>query len=229
MFIGHYAPAFLAAAVAPRRAQNRVGLGSMFIAAQLIDIVFFTLFLAGVEHMGMRPGATVMNAMDLYDMPWDHSLTGAACWAAGFALVLRLAGRGWGAALLGAAVVLSHWLLDLIVHRPDLTLAGGPPRLGLGLWNYPMIEIPLELALAYGALGLYAARTRPSGAASRWLLLGLAVVMALLQAINWLTPPPPAPVYPVPSAAGITALGAYAIMAALAFGVAATRVPLSRH
>src|SRR6185295_10264453 len=121
MFIGHYAPAFVAAT--SRRSPR---LGTLFVAAQLIDISFFSLLLLDVEHLRLVPGATKMNPMDLYDMPWDHSLLGAAGWALGFALLLRLASRSWAASAIGAAVVLSHWFIDLLVHRPDLTLAGAP-------------------------------------------------------------------------------------------------------
>ncbi len=212
------------AAAAPRRP----GLGTLFVAAQLVDIVFFILVLAGVEHMRMVPGMTRMNAMDLYDMPWDHSLLGAAGWAAGFALLLRLVNGRWDAGLIGGAVVLSHWLLDLLVHRPDLTLAGGPPPLGLGLWNLPWVEIPLELTITFGGLAYFIARTRAHGAAGRWLPWLLAAVLAALQAVNWLTPQPPAPVDPVPAAASITALAAYGVMAALAATVAATRTAEKR-
>jgi len=76
MFIGHYAPAFIAAT--SRRSPK---LGTLFIAAQLVDISFFSLLLLDVEHMRLVPGATKMNPMDLYDMPWDHSLLGALGWA----------------------------------------------------------------------------------------------------------------------------------------------------
>jgi hypothetical protein len=99
MFIGHYAPAFIAAT--SRRSPK---LGGLFVAAQLVDISFFSLLLLNVEHMRLVPGATVMNAMLLYDMPWDHSLIGALGWAAGFALIIRLVSRNWVAAGIGAAV-----------------------------------------------------------------------------------------------------------------------------
>src|SRR3569832_1826669 len=137
MFIGHYAPAFVAAT--SRRSPK---LGTLFVAAQLVDISFFALLLLNVEHMRLVPGATKMNPMDLYDMPWDHSLLGALGWAAGFAIVLRMVRRDWRAAWIGGAEVLSHWLLDLLVHRPDLTLIGRPPGIGLGLWNHPANKKP---------------------------------------------------------------------------------------
>ncbi len=218
MFIGHYAPAFIAA-TSPRSPR----LGTMFIAAQLIDISFFSLQIIGVEHLRLVPGATKMNPMDLYDMPWDHSLVGAMGWALGFALLLRLMSRSWGAAGIGGAVVLSHWLIDLLVHRPDLTLAGGPPNLGLGLWNYPAIEIPLELLFAFGGLWLYVRRTKAISPIGRWTPVALAVGMAALQAVNWLSPQPAVTIDPAPASTGALGLFAYAVLCLLAWWVAQTR------
>jgi hypothetical protein len=182
MFIGHWAPALVAAAN-PRAPS----LGKLFIAAQLVDWAFFGLLLLGVEHMRFSPGISVMNPMDLYHMPYTHSLAGAAVFAGLFGGAVWLASKDRVAALLGGAVVLSHWFLDLIVHVPDLTLAGSPPKLGLGLWNYPTIEMPLELAITFGALWLYARARRP--AVSRVLLLG--GVLLLLQTVNWFIPVEP--------------------------------------
>jgi hypothetical protein len=217
MFIGHYAPAFIAA-TSPKSPR----LGALFVAAQLVDIAFFSFLILGVEHLRLVPRATVMNAMDLYDMPWTHSLIGAIGWGAGFALAIKLLRGSWAAAAIGGAVVVSHWLIDLLVHRPDLTIAGNPPPLGLGLWNHPWIEIPLELAFAYGGLWFFVSRTRPASAAGTWSPLVLAIGMAVLQAINWTTPQPDA-VVPAPPATGWLGLFAYGILALLAWWVARTR------
>lgn len=182
MFIGHWAPAL---AVASRR--NAPSLGTLFIAGQLVDWAFFGLVFLGVEHMRFSPGITVMNPMDLYHMPYTHSLLGAGVFALGFAGAIWLATRDRTASLLGGCVVLSHWLLDLLVHVPDLTLAGSPPKLGLGLWNFPAIEMPLELAITFGALWLYVRAKRP--APGRVALL--AALLLVFQAFNWFAPPEP--------------------------------------
>jgi len=218
MFIGHYAPALIAAS-SPRTQR----LGPLFVAAQLVDIAFFSFVLIGVEHMRAVPGFTAMNAMDLYDMPFTHSLIGALGFAAAWAVGTRLLGGGWPAATIGAAVVVSHWLLDLIVHAPDLTLFGGGARLGFGLWNHPAIEMPLELALTGGALLFYLSRTTAKGVAGRIAPAVLAVALLALQAINWLEPQPAATIDPVPASQPLLALFAYALSAALAFWVARTR------
>ena len=221
MFIGHYAPAFLAATLAPPRARVPLGIG--FVATQLVDIAFFSFQVIGVEHLRLVPHITVMNPMDLYDMPWTHSLAGSIGWAAGFALILWLWRREWAMAAMGFALVLSHWLLDLLVHRPDLTLWGAPPPLGLGLWNHPMIEMPLELALAFGGLALFWARSRPRGASGRWAPVALMIAMGGLQAYNWLDPQPAQIVDPVPASIGLLGLFAYALLAALAAWTAHSR------
>jgi hypothetical protein len=217
MFIGHYAPAFVAAA-SPKSPK----LGALFVAAQLVDIAFFSFLILGVEHLRLSPHATAMNAMDLYDMPWTHSLVGAIGWGVLFALAIKALRGSWTASAIGGAVVVSHWLIDLLVHRPDLTLAGSPPALGLGLWNHPWIEIPLELAFAYGGLWFFVSRTRPTGPAGKWTFGLLGAGMALFQAINWLTPQPLTG-GEAPSATGWLGLFAYAVLAVLAWWVAATR------
>ncbi len=214
MFIGHYGAAFVAAKhpKAPR-------LGALFVAAQFVDFGFFTLLLADAEHMRLTPGITAMNPMDLYDMPWTHSLIGAVAWGLAFGLVVGLFARSWATAVIGGAVVVSHWLIDLIVHRPDLTLAGSPPKLGLGLWNYPLIEMPLELLFAYGGLALYALFTKGRNRAGSAALALLATAMAALQAFDWYGPKPTA----VTSTISYMGIASYTILALIAWWAAANR------
>ena len=182
MFIGHWAPAL---AVAARR--KRPGLGTLFIAAQLVDWAFFLFVLLGVEKMRLNPAISAVSPLDLYSMPYTHSLLGALAWSAGFAVLVWLMLRDGTAGLLAGAVVLSHWLLDLLVHVPDLTIAGGSSKLGFGLWNYPAIEMPLELAITFGALWLYVRARQPL--LGRALVLG--ALMLALQLFNWFGPVAP--------------------------------------
>lgn len=214
MFIGHWAPALIAAAhpKAPR-------LGTLFVAGQLVDFGFFGLMLLSVEKMRVVPGVSVMNPMDLYHMPWTHSLLGSAVWAAGFAALLYALTRNRTGGLIGGAVVLSHWFLDWLVHVPDLTLWGSPPKLGLGLWNHPAIAMPLELVLTFGALLSYAMRTRATKSAAPWAIAVLALLLLVVQAINWFGPPPEAVTAEIP----LTALVAYTVLALVAAWVGSTR------
>lgn len=211
MFIGHFAPAFVAAAVSTKAPR----LGTMFVAAQLIDWGFFMLATVGVERMRIDPEASVMVPFDLYHMPYTHSLIGTGLWAAACFGVVAIYQRSLRTGVLAGLVVLSHWLLDWVVHVPDLTIGGAPPKLGLGLWNYPWIAIPLELGLTLGAFAFYMRSTRgPAGPPA--VLLG---VLLLLQAINWFAPHP--------AAAGLfvylQALIAFALLTALAVWVGENR------
>jgi hypothetical protein len=182
MFIGHYSVALIAATQ-----RDAPKLGVLFAAAQIVDIGFFSFVLTGIEAMRITPGATVMNPMELYHMPYTHSLIGTLIWAAGFALILKIFGGHWRTSLIGGAVVISHWFLDLLVHAPDLTLAGAPPKLGFGLWNYPFVEMPLEIGLTAGTLWLYL-RTNPSTGRS-FAVPVLILFFALVQSVNWFAPP----------------------------------------
>ncbi|MGX7952505.1 hypothetical protein ACWPM1_08055 [Tsuneonella sp. HG249] len=212
MFIGHWAPALVAAAVSRRKPR----LATLFMAAQLLDWAFFAFLLTGTEHMRVIPGITVMNPMDLYHMPWTHSLVGALAWGVGLALIIWVRRRReLGFALAAGAVVVSHWLLDLVVHRPDLTLAGSPPFLGLGLWNHPEIAMPLELGLTFGALAFFLSRT--SGPALPPILLALTLL--LLQAINWFGPEPTA----VTAGTSLLAFFAYSLATVAAWWLGKTR------
>lgn len=200
MFIGHFAPAFAAAAISPRAPK----LGTMFVAAQLVDWGFFALATFGIEKMRVEPGATEMVPFDLYHMPYTHSLAGTGIWAITFALIVMIWRRNLIGGFLAGLVVASHWVLDWITHRPDLTLAGGEQTYGLGLWNYPAIAMPLEIGITLAAFAFYVRRTRgPVGPPAILLLVLLA-----FQAINWFGPEP--------SSAGI----ALYLQALLAFGIA---------
>ena len=179
MFIGHWAPAL---AIAAKR--QRPGLGTLFIAAQLVDWAFFVFVLLGIEKMRLNPGISAVSPLDLYFMPYTHSLVGALVWGSGTTVVIWAILRDRTAGLLVGAVVVSHWFLDLLVHMPDLTIAGSAPKLGFGLWNYPAIEMPLELAITFGALWLYVRARRPQ--LGRALLL-MALLLGL-QLFNWFGP-----------------------------------------
>jgi len=179
MFIGHFAPALFAATH-----EKAPSLPVLLIAAQFVDWLFFAFLLTGTEAMRVTPGISAMNPMDLYHMPYTHSLLGSAGWALLFAALVWLATRSRVAALISGAVVLSHWLLDLLVHIPDLTLAGQPPKWGFGLWNHPAVAMPLELGITFGAPWLYARVRRPA----KLPLVILAIVLLALQMVNWFGP-----------------------------------------
>jgi membrane-bound metal-dependent hydrolase YbcI (DUF457 family) len=157
----------------------------------LLDLVWPLFVLAGLEVVRVAPGATAFTPLDFVHYPWTHSLLAAAGWAALVAAVgyaLRRDGRA--ALVLGAAVV-SHWVLDLVAHRPDLPLVPGGARHGLGLWNSVPATVGVEAALFLGAVYVYAAFTRPldrTGAVALWAFVGFAGAVCAASALG---PPPP--------------------------------------
>lgn len=217
MFIGHFAPALIVAA-RPKAA----GLGTLFVAAQLVDIGFAALLVPGIEAMRIEPGITAMNPMDLHHMPYTHSLLGAAIWAGVFGALVWAATKRREAAIGAALVVVSHWFIDLLVHIPDLTLFGAPPKLGLGLWNHPLVAMPLEALLIGGAFLYYMRRTQaPTGDRRLWML---AALLATVQAVDWFGPKEPVYSLAIPA----TMLAAYAVLAGTAAWAGTNRRPLAR-
>ncbi len=207
MFTGHYSVSF-----AGRAAEKRIPLWLLFIAVQFIDVLWSIFVLLGIEKVRIVPGITASNALDLYYMPYTHSLLGVLCWSAlayvVCRLVLQLRGKRTG--LILAAAVFSHWIFDLIVHRPDLALYDSVGRMGFGLWNYRGAAFVLEMAvLIGGAAMLY--RT----AAYRARLVGFVILLAALQVFGTFFFPPP----PSDHAAAITALVFYVVLALVAWWV----------
>lgn len=186
MFIGHFALGFAA-----KRAAPRVSLGTAFFAAQWLDLLWPTLLLAGVETVRLAPaGAPVPFVFEHY--PVSHSLLAAVLWGALVGGVHFVWRRNAVGAMVLAALVVSHWVLDLLVHVPDLPLLPGDPlRAGFGLWRHQPLAFLLELALfAWGVL-VYARCTRPRTAAGRYGFVALVAFLLLVQVLNVLGPPPP--------------------------------------
>jgi hypothetical protein len=187
VFIGHFA-----VALAAKRAAPEVSLGTLFLAAQLADLVWPTLVLAGVESFAIRPGITAVTPLDFTRYPYSHSLVGMAAWGALLAaLYLMVRRRGRGAVIL-FAVVLSHWLLDFVSHRPDLPLTlTGAERFGLGLWHSVVATLAVEVTLFCVGVWIYARATRPLDRIGRWSFIALVAFLALVYAANIFGPPPP--------------------------------------
>ncbi len=136
MFVGHYGPSFAIKSLRPA-----IPLWLLFIAVQLVDVAWALLVLLGVEKVRIVPGVTASNPLDLYYMPYTHSLVAAIFWSVAAAVVVGLLRRlaTWFAALWIGVAVFSHWVLDFLVHRPDMPLYDDTMKVGLGLWNYPVI------------------------------------------------------------------------------------------
>ena len=185
MFIGHYSASFVAKAIAPQ-----VPLWLLLAAAQLVDIVWGILILVGVEHASLDP-SLASNSLVLHDMPYTHSLVATLTWSViAFLMAWKALRLAMGEALAVAAVVASHWFLDLIVHRPDLPLLTGASKLGLGLWNFPQLAYGLEVSLLLVTLWL-CVKAIPIRNDRRSVWYGFAAALVAIQTMTSFGPIPP--------------------------------------
>jgi len=196
MFIGHFAVGFAAKRLAPR-----TSLGTLFAAAQLLDLVWPVLVLLGVEKVRVDPGNTAFTPLDFVSYPWTHSLLMALLWATAFALAYRVRTRSARGAWVVGTLVLSHWVLDFVSHRADLPLAPGTAKVGLGLWNSVPATIIVEGTLFAIGVYLYASGTKARNRTGRLALWALVVLLLGLYVANMGPPPPSATVIGV---AGLT-------------------------
>lgn len=217
MFVGHYGPSLVAKAL-----KRPIPLWVLFLAVQLLDVFWSIFVLLGVEKVRIVPGFTATSPLDLYYMPYTHSLGGAILWAIAAAVGYRAFRKadGWPAAAIVAAAVLSHWVLDLLVHRPDLPLYDNTLKVGFGLWNYPIAAFALEIGFLYGGMYLYWATTEATSRVGRYGMAVFGLVMIAIQASVFFGPPPASD-----RAIAITALASYFGFAAVAYWLERKRVP----
>ena len=216
MFVGHYG-----VALAAKTERNRIPLWVLFVAVQLLDFIWAPLVLLGIEKVRIVPGITATSPLDLYYMPYTHSLVGALVWS-GLAYLLHkvLAGErsSNAAALLVGFAVFSHWLLDLIVHRPDLAIYDDTLKVGLGLWNYKGIEFAVEIAVLVIGMVLYLRRNL-MGIGRQIGIVIFCVVMILIQTQNTFGNRP----LSSDRVVAITAFVAYTFFAAIALALDKSR------
>jgi len=191
MFLGHWGVGFGA-----KRAAPGLSLGTLFLAAQFLDLLWPTLLLFGLEHVVIAPGSTRVTPLDFTDYPISHSLLAAIGWGALVGVAYYALRRSRRGAFVCAILVPSHWLLDLLVHRPDLPLLPiGGPKLGLGLWSSVPLSVAAELVLLAAGLWLYLRTTRPRDRTGSWALAGLVVFLLVVFLLNISLsisgPPPP--------------------------------------
>ena len=208
MFVGHYGVSF-----AIRPEEKRVPLWVWFIAVQWMDVLWSVLVLLGVEKLHIVPGFTEANALDLYYMPYTHGLPGsiAVSLVLGVIVSLFTPGNRARTILLVAAASFSHWVLDFLVHVPDLPLYDNTAKVGLGLWRHVVLSFPLELIFLGLGAWFYAHRTTFAGAKGRNIFSAFLVFLVVMQVYANFGPPPSSP-----SAMAVTALVLYAGLASLA-------------
>jgi len=187
MFLGHYGVAFGAKAAAPK-----TSLGTLLLAAVFVDLLWPVLLLTGVERAVIEPGATRVTPIDFVYYPFSHSLLAVAAWAALFGMVYFMARRDYRAAVVLGLLVFSHWLLDAIVHRPDLPLyPGGGQFIGLGLWSSLPSTLIAELLIFGAGVCIYSRHTAPSDGFGRWALWGYVTLLTVVYLASVFGPPPP--------------------------------------
>jgi hypothetical protein len=212
VFVGHYGVSFAA-----KRADRSIPLWVLFLAVQLLDVLWAPFVLLGIEKVRIVPGITKTNPFDLYYMPYTHGLLGALGWSLVGAMLyqwIARPARKQSSALVGVAVF-SHWILDFIVHRPDLPLYDNSAKVGLGLWNYPALAFGLEATVLFGGMWL-CLRGRPRSVGT--IVFGL--VMLAVQAYIFFGPPPTSGSY-----VAWTALGSYAVFALAIWWLQDRRTP----
>jgi hypothetical protein len=184
MFVGH-----IAIGLAAKQAAPRVSLATWFVAVQLVDLIWPVMLLVGLEHVRIAPGITAFTPLDFYDYPITHSLVGGVVWAALFAGLWIVQDGRRRVAMLLAAGVLSHWVLDAASHRPDVPVLPHGPYVGLGLWNSVPATLAVELTMFAAGLVMYV-RSGAAGAhrLSFWLLMAFLIVTYFAAAFG---PPPP--------------------------------------
>ena len=187
MFIGHFAIAFAAKKAAPK-----TNLATLFAASQLVDLLWPLFLLLGIEHVHIDPGNTAFTPLDFYDYPITHSLIGAVGWSMLFGAAYYFRRKLSREAIVVALVVFSHWLLDLITHRPDLPLfSNTSPMVGLGLWNNPIATLVLEIGMFLFGAYLYLRTTKAINKTGTYALAALMNVLLLFYLANIFGPPPP--------------------------------------
>ena len=187
MFIGHFAVGFAAKTITPR-----VSLGALFLAVQFVDLLWPIFILVGIEHVLIVPGITKVMPLNFENYPISHSLISVLIWGLLFGVVYCFMQRyRKGAIVLGLCVV-SHWFLDLIVHRPDLPLFfGESPHLGFGLWNSLVGTLLVEGILFCAGVFLYMRTTYAKDRIGTWAFWSLVGFLVIAYIGNLFGPVPP--------------------------------------
>lgn len=186
MFLGHLALAFGA-----KRAAPGVSLGTLVLASELVDYLWPIFLLLGIEHARIDPGNTAVTPLDFYHYPWTHSLVMGLAWGLGFAGIWYLRKRDSRVALLLGALVVSHWVLDALSHRPDMPLYPGGSRVGLDLWRSVAATLVVEGIMFAAGVTLYLKATRAVDRVGRFATYGLIAFLVIVYLANVFSPPPP--------------------------------------
>ena len=194
MFAGH-----VGAALAIGRAETRVNVGAFIFAALFLDFVLWLFVLLGWESVTI-PANFANTHQSEFVFPYSHGLLASMVWSAlaGVATFLwypRLKQAKMRAAVLVAAAVFSHWLLDALVHAPELPIAGpSSTKVGLGLWHAMPVALAIEAFIAVAGLCFFVSGTSLSRAKKLWLSVLSLLILAFTVVGMIVAPPPPSAV-----------------------------------
>lgn len=219
MFAGHYGASY-----ALKTAEKRASLGLLFLAVQFIDVLWAIFVILGIEKVQLAPQLASSRLIFNF-IPFTHSLISVMIWSILVYGIFRFIPSSQGArrsaiALVMALGVLSHWILDFFVHRPDLGLIGDIEKVGLGVYNYPGLAFSLEAIVLLGGLWLYMRSTKGSTFLGRYGMYFFAAFLLLMNAFTYWGPNPPN----VQVAAGFNEIF-YFIAAGIAFWLDRKRLP----
>ena len=187
MFLGHFGLAYAA-----KRAAPETSLGSLFLAAQFADLIWPFLLLSGFEKVDIVHGATPLLDLAFVSYPYSHSLATLALFGVLLGSAHFLVRRRLRDAVILALLVPSHWLLDLVVHVPDLPLyPGASTRFGFGVWQSLPLSLAIEFVAFGGGIALYIAATRARDGIGHWATWSLAafILIAYLGSLAGGAPP----------------------------------------
>jgi membrane-bound metal-dependent hydrolase YbcI (DUF457 family) len=186
MLLGHFAVALAARKIAPRPS-----LGLLVLAAMLPDGIWPAFTLLGLEKVEIVPGITAVTPLSFVSYPYTHSLLADLLWGMFVALVYYLYRRDRVGAFWLGALVVSHWVLDFVSHRPDMPLWPGSAVVGLGLWHSLPATLVVEFGLFVAGVSLYTSVTRPLDAIGNYAFWTLVATLAVLYLVSVFGPPPP--------------------------------------
>ena len=187
MFIGHFALGF-----ASGRTRNLISLGTTFLAVQFLDLLWPFFLIFGWEVVEIDPGNTAYTPLDFISYPISHSLLTAIIWGILFGLIYYVIKKNKNVSILMGFLVVSHWVLDFITHRPDLPLTPwGDTKVGLGLWNSVPGTVAVEGLLFVVCIIIFLKYNKPEGLKSWLVISGLILFLVIINVGNVVGPPPP--------------------------------------
>lgn len=187
MFIGHFGAGLIG-----KKIDKLPSLGTMLLAAQLIDLVWPILLLLGIERVEIDPGNTLITPLNFVYYPFTHSLLFVLLWGIAFGGVYFMLKKNLKSALLLGSLVVSHWFLDLLVHRPDLPLTlANENFVGFNGWNSLVITLLLELGIFFTGVYFYNSVTKAKNKVGTIGFWSLVVFLIITYFANLFGPVPP--------------------------------------